>query len=116
MTPTAKPSQAQAKATHRTLENRVFLTFLVCALLLVSTQVAYAQTGSPMADVLCDIIGMIYGNLGRGLCTLAVVIIGVGATLGKTSWSLAMTVAIGVAIVFNAGYIVSLLIPNSVGC
>ena len=61
---------------------------------------------TPMGDVLCTVIGWMTGNLGRGLATLAVSIIGVGAMLGKASWGLALTVGIGIAVIFNAPTIV----------
>lgn len=115
MTPAhSNQPKAKTETARKSQIDPVFLTFLACSLLLIS-QAAYAQN-SPMADVLCSIMGMIYGNLGRGLSTLAVVVIGVGATLGKTTWGLAMTVAIGVAVIFNAGYIVTLLGMGGSGC
>jgi type IV secretory pathway VirB2 component (pilin) len=40
--------------------------------------------------------------MGRGLATLAICIVGVGALLGKVSWGMAITVAIGISIVFNS--------------
>jgi len=89
-------------------ERQAMLTFLACAILVLFMQSAYA-TPTPMGDVLCRIVGMVYGNMGRGLATLAVLVIGVGATLGKTSWGLAMTVAVGIAVIFNAHLIVNSL-------
>ncbi len=68
-----------------------------------------------MGFVLCYVVGFIYGNLGRGLATLAIIIIGVGATLGKVSWGLAITVGIGIAIVFNATVIMNAIVSNSSG-
>lgn len=96
-------------------ERQIFLTFLVCAMLVVTLQDAYA-TNSAMGNVLCAIVSLVYGNLGRGLATLAVVILGVGATLGKTSWGLALTVAVGISVIFNAHIIVGYLGNNAAGC
>ncbi len=94
-----------------------FLAFLTCVFILVLMHLAHATpTNTPMGDVLCEIVDMVYGNLGRGLATLAVVIIGVGATLGKTSWGLAMTVAVGIAVIFNAGTVVGYLGSGAAGC
>jgi type IV secretory pathway VirB2 component (pilin) len=81
---------------------------------------AYAAIATPMGAVLCAVVGFIYGNLGRGLATIAVIIVGAGATLGKVSWGLAVTVAVGISVIFNAGNIVTLIGTNSglaiVGC
>ncbi len=107
---------AQGDAQGNAMIQQAFLTFLACAILLLSAQAAYAWVDTPMGNVLCNIVDMVYGNLGRGLATLAVVIIGVGATLGKTSWGLAMTVAVGIAVIFNAGSVVSYLGAGGNGC
>lgn len=73
-------------------------------------------TPTPMGTVLCAVVQMIYGNLGRGLATLAIVIVGIGATLGKVSWGLAITVAVGISIIFNATAIANLLGAGISGC
>lgn len=65
---------------------------------------------TPMGAVLCDVVLFIYGNLGRSLATLAVIILGVGALLGKTSWGIAITVSVGISVIFNAELVASLLI------
>lgn len=96
-------------AAQSRLENEFFIALIACLVIMISMQNALAQTAaidSPMGIVLCNIASIVYGNLGRGIATLAVVVIGVGATLGKTSWGLAMTVAVGIAVIFNAGNIV----------
>lgn len=78
----------------------------------LSAEPASAQQ-SPMGNVICMIIGVIYGNLGRGLSVLAVIVVGIGATLGKVSWGLAMTVAVGVGTVFGAVPLVAYLVSGS---
>jgi type IV secretion system protein VirB2 len=73
---------------------------------------------TPMGDVLCTIITwVIYGNLGRGLAVIAVLIVGVGATLGKVSWGLAITVGVGIAVIFGApGIVTALGVPVTGAC
>lgn len=71
---------------------------------------------TPMADVLCDVVDWFHGNLGRGLATLAVITIGVGAMLGKTSWGMALTVAVGISVIFGAEELVRLLGIIGEGC
>ncbi|MDX2073889.1 MAG: TrbC/VirB2 family protein [Alphaproteobacteria bacterium] len=108
-------AMANSITPKQTSQKQAFLTIWTAVLLLMFIQSAYAATNTPMGDVLCEIVYMVYGNLGRGLATLAVVIIGVGATLGKTSWGLAMTVAIGISVVFNAEYVVTKLMNSGSG-
>src|SRR5262245_39574269 len=74
---------------------------LSLVLIALAPTVAYAVP-SPMGGVLCGIIEIVYGNLGRALATLAVISLGVGAMIGKVSWGLAITVATGIGVVFGA--------------
>ena len=100
---------------HRDMMNAVFITLLALSLFMLMTTAANA-TNSAMGSALCHIVLIVYGNLGRGLATLAVVVIGVGATLGKASWGLAITVAVGIAVVFNAHTVVGYLGAGGTGC
>ncbi len=67
---------------------------------------AFAQ--SPMAAVLYSVVGIIYGNFGRAISTLAVISLGIGALFGKISWTTALTVAVGIGVLFGAVNFVSL--------
>jgi type IV secretory pathway VirB2 component (pilin) len=75
-------------------------------------QFAFASsvsTASPMSNALCIAATWITGNAGRGIATIGITIIGIGALLGKVSWGMAMIVGVGVAIVFGSTAIVRLL-------
>lgn len=101
-----------------TVKMQLVTTLFFCAFMIIIMQSALADTNtgtSPMGNVLCNIVAIVYGNLGRGIATLAVVVIGVGATLGKTSWGLAMIVGVGIAVIFNAHNIVHMLGGNPTG-
>ena len=98
-----------------------------CALAAVGALpcLATAQVGtgplSPMGGVLCGLLGMVYGNFGRALITLAVVSLGVGALLGKVSWGLAIMIAVGVGLIFGAPTIARAFLTSSgstgvIGC
>lgn len=64
---------------------------------------------TPMSNVLCDVVGFFHGNMGRGLASLAVIMVGVGALLGKVSWVMAVTVGIGISVMFGANALTCLL-------
>lgn len=89
------------------------LNWQICMMVMLSAAVvllpdlAHATNNTPMGNVLCTVLGWFTGNTGKGLATIAVTVIGVGALLGKVSWGMAMIVGIGVAIVFGAAGIVS---------
>ena len=107
--------KAFAKAQTLPSDKAIFLAFLATILMMLFMQDAIATT-TAMGNVLCNIVNIVYGNLGRGIASLAVVVVGIGATLGKTSWGLAMTVAVGIAVIFNAGVVVGYLGGGAVGC
>ena len=67
--------------------------------------------GSDMSltRVLCNIVGWITGPLGKAICTLFIIVIGVGALMGKVSWGVAVIVGVGVGVVFGATTIVQAL-------
>lgn len=67
---------------------------------------ASAASGDTIADVLCTVVGWFTGNVGKGIATLAIIIIGVGALMGKVSWGMAIIVGIGVAVIFGASQLV----------
>lgn len=82
-------------------------TVLLGATFSLCPEMVYASNLTPMGNVLCNVVGWFTGNVGKGLATIAISIVGIGALLGKVSWGMAMIVGIGVAIVFGAAEIVS---------
>ena len=68
----------------------------------LAQQIVPAGTNTPFGTVFCTVVGWFLSNTGKGLATLAVIIIGIGALLGKVSWGMALIVGTGVAIVFGA--------------
>lgn len=97
------------------LNRSIMIGFLAVTLYMALCYAVIACTftgaqDTPMGAVLCDVVLFIYGNLGRGLATIAVIIIGIGALLGKTSWGLAITIGVGISVMFNAEWITSWLI------
>lgn len=90
------------------------LAVLTLCLYTALATAAYA-TNSILGASICLVVQWMYGNIGRSIATLAVMIIGIGATLGKVTWGLAMTVAIGISVIFNAGILVTVLVPSGPG-
>ena len=94
------------------------LAWQICLMVMLSVvvvavpQLALASTinaASPMSNALCIAATWITGNTGRGIATIGITVIGIGALLGKVSWGMAMIVGVGVAIVFGSTAIVRLL-------
>ena len=88
------------------------------AVLLIPMDAAAANgtnTGGAIGDILCTVVSWFTGRLGQGIATLAIIVIGVGALMGKVSWGMAIIVGIGVGVIFGAPTIVASLSGQS-GC
>ena len=88
---------------------QICLMVMLSAVVIMMPDFAFAApaNNTPMGNVLCTVLAWFTGNTGKGLATIAITVIGVGALLGKVSWGMAMIVGIGVAIVFGAAGIVN---------
>jgi type IV secretory pathway VirB2 component (pilin) len=81
---------------------QISLMVMLSAVIVSMPDFAFAAgVDTPIGNVLCVVTGWFLGNAGKGLATLAVTIVGIGALLGKVSWGMAMIVGIGVAIIFG---------------
>jgi len=68
---------------------------------------------TPLGETLCKVVGWFTGNTGKGIATLAIIIVGVGALLGKVSWGMAIIVGLGVALIFGAPQLLDVLGTDS---
>lgn len=64
-------------------------------------------SGTSLDNALCNVISWFNGPIGKGIATVCLIIVGVGALMGKVSWGMAIIVGIGVAIIFGASELVS---------
>ena len=85
---------------------QISLMVMLSTVIIMMPDFAFAQN-TPMGNVLCTAASWFTGNTGKGLATIAITVIGIGALLGKVSWGMAMIVGIGVAIVFGAAGIIN---------
>jgi len=90
--------------------------FLLAAIMMMVPSLGYAGEDTPMGEVLCTVAEWFTGNTGKGLATIGVTIIGIGALLGKVSWGMAIIVGIGIAIVFGAAGIVDAMGAGASSC
>lgn len=106
------------KMTHVALA--LFATY---AMLLLPTD-ALAQGGGfgngstpdALAEVLCNVVDWFTGPVGAGIATLAIIVIGIGALMGKVSWGMAIIVGLGVGVIFGAPTIVDALSGSASAC
>lgn len=77
---------------------------------------AALASNNALEAVFCNIVSLLTGTTGKAVATVAIIAVGVGALLGKISWGMALIVAVGVALVFGAGTIVSALGASANDC
>lgn len=90
-----------------------FLALALFVAVMVVPDMALAGAGGgdagKITEVLCTLVNWMTGATGRAIATLAIIIIGVGALMGKVSWGMAIIVALGIAIIFGAPTLLNLL-------
>lgn len=74
-----------------------------------------AHATDTIGNVLCGVVSWFTGTIGQGIATLAIIVIGIGALMGKVSWGMAIIVGIGVAVIFGAASIVNELSDFNTG-
>lgn len=95
---------------------RIQMIVLMTAIVIFIPQAALA-VDTPMGKTLCTVVTWMSGNLGKGLETIIICTLGIGAMLGKISWGAAIMEGIGCAIVFGAAQIVDAMNAGaSAGC
>ena len=65
-----------------------------------------SYSGTTIADLLCQVASWFMGSIGQGIATLAVIVLGIGALMGKVSHGMVLTTLVGIAVIFGAPDIV----------
>jgi type IV secretory pathway VirB2 component (pilin) len=79
----------------------------------VSNIAEAAPQQDEISAVLCRVIGQLQGGIGRGIATIAIIVLGIGLFLGKLNWPVALATAIGIGVIFGAGTVVNWLSPGA---
>jgi|GEM_PF-973663 len=85
-------------------------------LLLIFILLPFPVFAGNISDVICNLIIPFTGLTGKAVASVAVIAIGVGALYNKISWSMAFTIAFGIAIMFGAASIASSLGGPGMSC
>lgn len=73
-------------------------------------EVAFAAIDdNAVSCVLCKIVNLVTGNIGRSLSIIIVISLGFMLFIGKVTWGLAIAIFIGMALIFGAENVVSLI-------
>jgi len=75
----------------------------------------FALADDPIGRQLCDIAGWFKGPTGRGIATIAIVVLGIAAFFGKVTWGMALMFAIGIFAIFGSSEIIA-AVSSGTGC
>ncbi|UDF33209.1 UNVERIFIED_ORG: TrbC/VirB2 family protein (plasmid) [Roseateles sp. XES5] len=69
-------------------------------------ELAYAQSAAPVEGILEWFVGVLQGNVARSLAIIAVCFLGFLFLTGRMAWQGAISIVIGIAIIFGAAELV----------
>jgi type IV secretion system protein VirB2 len=92
------PSQPR----HRAVLSLALLTTVTA----LAPQFAYAQSAAPVEGILDWFVGVLQGNVARSLAIIAVCFLGFLFLTGRMAWQGAISIIIGIAIIFGAAQLV----------
>lgn len=98
-----------------TIESDKFFSLALCTLAAYAVMFVPEMAAAGPADggaigaVLCNVVKVVTGRAGSAIATLAILIVGIGALMGKVSWGMAIIVGIGVGVIFGAPQIVQMV-------
>ena len=95
---------------------QLFLVFAVVLGTMMIPMEALAGAENPIEAVMCNVVFFMTGTTGKAIATIAIIVVGLGALMGKISWGMALIVALGVALVFGAATIVDNLGGEGADC
>ncbi len=75
-----------------------------------------ADSKDAISAILCKIMGLLVGQTGKALATIAIIMLGIAAMLGKVTQHTALVVMVGIGVMFGATDIVGKLIPGANAC
>lgn len=100
--------------------------FMGLAVLALTPEMAMAEDGGNgvagdvdadiVSTVICNIINELQGGVVRGVAAFAVIFLGFSLFLGKISWGTCLALGIGVACVFGAEQIISVMAGRDEAC
>jgi len=94
---------------------RTNIIIMLCLVLFIALPDLASASGSADAitNTLCNIVKKLTGPIGKGIATIAIVVLAIGLFVGKLSWALFIATSVGIGMIFGAQGIVNMLSPTS---
>ncbi|MBL6621368.1 MAG: TrbC/VirB2 family protein [Rickettsiales bacterium] len=86
-----------------------FFLFSFFALVIALNPSQAFAADTQIEATLCNILYFLTGTIGKAIAAFALVFLGISLFLGKVSWGLAISTALGVATIFGAPQLVETL-------
>jgi type IV secretion system protein VirB2 len=88
------------------IKNLALVAGTALAVIAASAMPALAQDLSPITTMLTNVTSALTGTLGKGIGTIAVCAVGISAFTGRMNWMFAISVLIGLVLLFGAATII----------
>ncbi len=84
-----------------------FVAFAVVTLTFIPLDaLATSTTDTSIEAVLCNIVSFVQSGIGKAVAALAIIAMGFSLFLGKVSWGLMVSTALGIGMIFGAASVV----------
>ncbi|MSO13393.1 TrbC/VirB2 family protein [Rickettsiales endosymbiont of Trichoplax sp. H2] len=97
----------------------LFLTITFYNIEIINADDPSKQTGddpgAQIANVLCNVISIAQGNVGKTIAILVIISIAIGLFLGKITWGVAIAVSVGMGVLFGANSVVEFIAAGKDG-
>ena len=87
-------------------KNFICLTLMSFAAYVMMSDAAFADTYTQVEVTLCKVLELLTGVIGKAIAAFAIIFIGVSLFMGKVSWGLAISTALGIGAIFGAAGLV----------
>jgi len=93
------------------------MAFLIAfVLLLPNVYAVVTPQNSDVGNFICWVADNFEGNAGRGIGTIGISVLGILALLGKVTWTQALIVGVGCAVLFGAPVLMGQIGGSSINC
>lgn len=83
-----------------------FLALTTAIIVVIPDLYAATAVNSDVGNYICYIADNFEGNAGRGIATIGMSVLGTLALLGRVTWTQALIIGVGVAVLFGAPAII----------
>jgi type IV secretion system protein VirB2 len=92
--------------TSRSRSKALLSLTLLATSIALAPELAYAQSAAPVEGILEWFVGVLQGSVARSLAIIAVCFLGFLFLTGRMAWQGAISIVIGIAIIFGAAELV----------